>query len=249
MAEAAMDNLARALVYHDRRGRHHTPRPVRPRRVVALRVVEITYLRLYDIVHSLFLGVIGGAHFACFFDNRWSHNIRNATWLRFHLFVEVLHATTRTSPLNPTDPVTRMPGTELIRYNFVRYCPNRPDGGWTHGGLLVDAGDYAEVPLYFHAFLRFISLTQRNVRQQKLGLDRSIVVVLIVKAVLSIPPSVELLASTLTTTLDFNANFVRMDGAPGRQASVDYPEKLERCQPQGLLYVGRCGRVQRGDGA
>ena len=121
-----------------------------------------------------------------------------------------------TSPLNPTGPVTRTPGTELIRNRFAKCRPDRPGGGWTHGGLHVDAGDYDEIPLYSHVFLSlpFAYTTQRQATDFGTRLARSIAVVLIVKDdITGILPGVELLARIFVTTLGFTAYFVRMDGA------------------------------------
>ena len=133
--------------------------------------------------------------------------------------------------MNPTGPVTRTPGTDFICNRCAKCCSDRPGGRWTHGGLGVDAGDYSEVSLYSHVFLRFISLTQCNTRQNTSGLARGIAAVLIVTGVLTgIPPGIELLASIIVMNLGLNACIVPMDGALSKSDEHFCPEKVWLCQ-------------------
>ena len=118
-------------------------------KLVLFQVTYSTDYRFSELIPFLFLGVIGGVYGAYFskLNYRWSRDVRNATWLRFHPVAEVLLVTLGTTLLSFLNPFTRMGGTELV-YNLFSEChPDRPGGGGTHRGLCVDPGDYAGVRL------------------------------------------------------------------------------------------------------
>ncbi|KAF7315600.1 Chloride channel protein [Mycena indigotica] len=106
---------------------------------------QVTYDKdwhAFELLPFLLLGVFGGVYGAFFSkaNFRWSRDVRNKTWLKFHPVAEVMLITLLTSALCFLNPYTRMSGPQLI---FELFAECRP--GSFNPLCVVDPGSFQAV--------------------------------------------------------------------------------------------------------
>ncbi|PFH51530.1 hypothetical protein AMATHDRAFT_58981 [Amanita thiersii Skay4041] len=109
---------------------------------------QVTYEKdwhAYELFPFVLLGVFGGVYGAYFSkaNYRWSKDIRNQTWLKFHPILEVLLITLVTTILSFLNPYTRMGGTELV---YILFSECKTGSNNNHEGLCIsDPGSFGTI--------------------------------------------------------------------------------------------------------